>query len=519
MMEQKQLFELTDGLKAGIGEMDASSFIEVDSLTMKILSHYQTVIESQMVALKAAEKRKGNELDAFRIGDAIADGICLVDQDGVVIAINKGYTTITEIKEEEILGKNLKELRENKHFQDPVSQLVLEQKKKITAVATIHRNNKSVMITGNPFFNEEGEVIQIMTVMRDMTELIKLKNRLERTEETNQKYRSELNYFRQRLMEDTNLIGESPSMKVIKELIGYIAKSEATILIIGETGSGKEVVSKEIHEKSNRSGDPYIKVNCAAIPDSLMESEMFGYEKGAFTGAQSKEKLGMFEMANGGTILLDEIGEMPLALQPKLLRVLQEKELFRVGGNKSIKLDVRVIAASNQHLDKLVEEGRFREDLYYRLNVVPIRIPALRDRLEDIVLLSNKFLSRFNAKYGKEKSFDNDAVLALEDYRWPGNVRELQNVIERLVVINDEALITYEQIGNILGTVKSTSKIQFGDENFSLKDAVDAFERDIIEKALRKHGSTYKAAKALCLTQPTVFRKAKALGIKLKSES
>lgn len=305
------------------------------------------------------------------------------------------------------------------------------KRKKVTALSTILTNNKKVLITGNPFFDDKGEVTQVMTVMRDLTELIKLKDKLEKIEKKNEKYLNELSYFRNKLLKSTNLIGESMKMKEVKELIKYIAKTEATILITGETGCGKEVVSKEIHDRSNRKDSPYIKVNCAAIPDTLIESELFGYDKGAFTGALNKEKLGMFEMANKGTILLDEIGDMPLNLQSKLLRVLQEKEILRVGGTKSIKLDVRVIASTNQHLDELVKMGKFREDLYYRLNVVPIKIPHLRERKEDIPILVHSFLTRLNTKYGKEKSFDSESMEALESYNWPGNVRELQNVIER----------------------------------------------------------------------------------------
>lgn len=507
----KRLFKIDASIKSCIKELEGLEAIEVDEMVYKILNHYKASISEKQEAITLAGKRRGKELDAFCIGDAVADGICLVDQNGIVIAINKGYTEITEIRENEIIGRNIQDLLDGRYFTEAVSLMVLEQKKKITALSTIVRNNKKVLITGNPFFDEQGEVYQVMTVMRDMTELIKLKDQLEKTEEKNEKYLNELNYFRQKLIGSTNLIGESTPMKDMKEFIRFVAKTEATILITGETGSGKEVISKEIHEKSSRKDKPYIKVNCAAIPDSLIESELFGYEKGAFTGALNREKLGMFEIANGGTILLDEIGEMPLGLQSKLLRVLQEKEIVRVGGTKSIKLDVRVIAATNQQLDKLVRLGKFREDLYYRLNVVPINVPTLKERKEDIALLAHAFLAKLNAKYGKEKSFDRDAVHTLEEYSWPGNVRELQNVIERLIVIDDDSCITSEHIAKILGVVKTAKSP--GDNFCSLKEAVDNFEREIIGNTLKSCGSTYKAAKILGVTQPTVFRKAKALGI------
>ncbi|WML37379.1 sigma 54-interacting transcriptional regulator [Clostridium sp. OS1-26] len=511
----KHLFKIDDKLKSQLEKLKDLSFIEVDDMAFEILNFYKDLVTKQGETLDSLSKYKERELSAFTIGDAVSDGICSVDSNGDVVAINKGYTEITGIKEEEIVGRNISELLDEEYFSEAVSLKVLQQKKKISSLSTINKNNKKVLITGNPFFNEKGEVVQVLTVMRDLTELIKLKQDLEKTEEKNQKYLNELNYFRHKYWQKENLVGKDIKMREIKELISHVAKTDATILITGETGSGKEVVSKEVHDKSNRKNLPYIKVNCAAIPDSLMESELFGYEKGAFTGAQNKEKLGMFEIANGGTILLDEIGEMPLNLQSKLLRVLQEKEIMRLGGTKSIKIDVRVIAATNQKLQELIEKGKFREDLFYRLNVVPIKIPPIRERKDDIPILVHMFMEKFNNKYGKNKSFDSMAMQALENYDWPGNVRELQNVIERLLVIDDESYITYSNIANIIG--KNKMEIKLEDSNLSLREAVDRLEKEMIEKALREYGSTYKAAKVLGVTQPTVFRKAKALGIKLNN--
>jgi PAS domain S-box-containing protein len=511
----KKMFEINEILKKELQELEDVNFVEVDETVLNILNCYKAIIEKQQESLESLSKYKERELDAFAIGDAVSDGICLVDNKGFVTAINKGYTEITEIKEEEIVGKHLEDAVKEGYFNNAVSMLVIEQKKKITSLATINQNNKKVLITGNPVFDDKGEVTQVLTVMRDLTELLKLKDKIERTERKNEKYLNELNYYRSKLMKDANFIGESPKIQEIKEVINYVAKTEATILITGETGCGKEVVAKEIHEKSNRKNAPYIKVNCAAIPESLIESELFGYEKGAFTGALSKDKLGMFEIANGGTLLLDEIGEMPLNLQSKLLRVLQEKELMRIGGTKTVKLDVRVISSTNCDLKELIKQGKFREDLYYRLNVLPVKIPSLRERKDDIPFLVHAFLEKLNIKYSKQKSFETMAMQALECYDWPGNVRELQNVIERLVVIDDNEYIHYDNVINIIG--KDKVHLSSGDEVLMLKEAVDLLEKEMIERALRKHGSTYKAAKVLGVTQPTVFRKAKALGIKLNN--
>lgn len=513
MLMKTNLFEIEDILKKEKKELEELKCIEVDDITLKVLKLYKNLLKKQTEAKDGLEGFKERELNAFNIGDAISDGICVTDGKGIVQAINKGYTEITGIKEDEILGQHIQVLLDSGLFNNAVSLQVLEQKKKITSLATINKINKKVLITGNPSFDENGEIVQVLTVMRDLTELVRLRNNLEEMEIRNKKYLNEIDYLRNKYKEDENIIGENKDVKKLKELISYIAKTDTTVLITGETGCGKEVFAREVYNKSNRKNLPYVKVNCAAIPESLIESELFGYEKGAFTGALNKDKLGMFETANGGTILLDEIGEMPLNLQAKLLRVIQEKEIMRIGATKSIKLDVRVIAATNQNLNELIKIGKFREDLFYRLNVVPIKIPSLRERKDDIPILAYKFLKKFNTKYNKEKGFDNTAMQAFEYYDWPGNVRELENVIERLIIVNDNSYITYNDIAVIL----ETDKIQPNPINNSLtlREAVDKLEREMIENALEKFGSTYKAANVLGVTQPTVFRKAKALGIKL----
>ncbi|WP_315110858.1 sigma 54-interacting transcriptional regulator [Clostridium intestinale] len=511
----KRIFEIEKDLNSKIRDLEEKEPIEVDEDTLKIIESYKEIVLKQKEELEILKTYKDRELDAFSIGDAVSDGICIVDNKGIVIAVNKGYTEITGIREEELVGKSVESVVIEGYFDNSISLLVIEQKKKITSLATINNNNK-VLITGNPIFDENGEVIQVLTVMRDLTELLKLKDEIETAEKKNEKYLNELNYYRSKFIKNKSFIGESVKIREIKELISYVAKTEATILITGETGCGKEIIAKEIHEKSDRKDNPYIKVNCAAIPESLIESELFGYEKGSFTGALNKEKLGMFEIANGGTLLLDEIGEMPMSLQSKLLRVLQEKELTRVGGTKSIKLDVRVIASTNCNLEELIRQGKFREDLFYRLNVLPIKIPPLRERKSDIKLLINAFVDKFNTKYNKQKKIDSMAIEGLEYYDWPGNVRELQNIIERLIVIDDSYYINYENVVNVLG--KDKINFKKNNEDLTLKEAVETLERQMIEQALRSHGSTYKAAKILGVAQPTVFRKAKALGIKLSQE-
>lgn len=487
--------------------------LETDPLTLEIVQAYRSHIAQLERVIEELKIYKEREIDAFAIGDAISDGICLADGSGVVIAVNRGYTEITGLTEKEAVGRPLAELQGKGFFSKSVTLSVIEKKEKVSALSSIARTNKKVLITGNPFFNDKGEVIQVLTVMRDLTELLRTQEKLEQLERESEKYLHELNYLRSQQWQQ-GLVGESLDMARLKELISYVARTDTTILINGETGTGKELVAKEIHDQSLRKDAPYIKVNCAAIPESLLESELFGYEKGAFTGALNKEKIGLFEMAEGGTLLLDEIGEMPIQLQSKLLRVLQERELRRIGGTQSIRLNVRVMAATNQDLKANAQSGKFREDLYYRLNVVPLTIPPLRERRDDISRLAAVFLARLNAKYGKEKTLDARALIALETYSWPGNVRELENVVERLLVSDNDPVITLERVTAIIGPGREALK-----QDMTLKEAVEALEKSLIQGALKKQGSTYKAAKALGMSQPTLFRKAKALGLTLQNDS
>ncbi|MEN8905338.1 MAG: sigma 54-interacting transcriptional regulator [Clostridiales bacterium] len=508
-MNKKQ-FIIDDIIKNELETFLNTNFIETNSKSLEILNWYKTKLKKQYDEISKLNQYKTREMDAFVIGDAVSDGICVVDSTGNITAVNKNYTDITGNTKEMVLGKNLNTLIKNGVLEKSVSLMCIEQKKKLTLLLT-SENNKKLLVTSTPFF-EKNKITKVITVMRDMTKLIKLKEDLEEVEKKNKKYLQELNYYKNKQIDKSNFVGQSPEIRKIKDFVKYISNTDVTILITGETGCGKEVISNEIYHNSTRKEKPYIKVNCAAIPETLIESELFGYVEGAFTGAQTKGKVGMFESANKGTILLDEISEMPLSLQPKLLRVLQEKEITRVGGNKNIPLDVRIITATNQNLLKLVEEGKFRKDLFYRLNVIPIVIPPLRDRKDDIFHLAHRFLIKFNLKYSKEKSFNSNAILALESYNWPGNVRELENICERLIVTDDDNLITYEKVANTLEKNNNSKPLFLSG---SLKEAINALEKKLIKEALEKHGSTYKASKILGISQPTVFRKAKSLGIKL----
>jgi Nif-specific regulatory protein len=308
----------------------------------------------------------------------------------------------------------------------------------------------------------------------------------------------------------SNLVGNSGPMQQIYGQIAKVAPSNATVMVRGESGTGKELIAHAIHYNSPRKGGPFIKVNCAALPDTLIESELFGYEKGAFTGAE-KQKKGRFELAEGGTLFLDEIGELNAATSVKLLRVLQEREFERVGGTRTLKLDVRLIVATNKDLEKAIIAGIFREDLFYRLNVFTIFLPPLRNRKPDVLLLADHFLDVFNSAHGKSiKRISTPAIDMLMSYHWPGNVRELANTIERAVLICDEHVIHGHHLPPTLQTAEATGTVL----NLSLKDSVEAYEKDMIQDTLKTtRGNRARAAKLLKTTERVINYKARKYGI------
>lgn len=305
-----------------------------------------------------------------------------------------------------------------------------------------------------------------------------------------------------------HFIAESPQMKKIKETIEYIKDVDSSVLITGESGTGKEVVFKYICQTSRRKDQPIVKINCGAIPENLFESELFGYEDGAFTGARKKGKAGLFEMADHGTLFLDEISEMSLEMQVKLLRVIQEHEIFRVGGNETIPVDVRIIAASNRNLEELVETGKFRKDLFYRLNVIRLEIPPLRERQEDIIPLCNYFLDIFNKRYGKSKYLTLKAARSLAYLEWPGNIRELENLVENIVILEPDEVMRAKHLQSRYGQVHTQEKGAVTvDGVIPYKEALEQMERQLLFNARNMYGSTRKMAAVLGVNQSTISRK------------
>lgn len=507
MDKSDKLFDLDETTIKKLKPILESQSIDINTFINDLLDKCTT--QEKDLALSKARR-----LDIDALSDAIGNGIYVLDRDGKIIHANDYYCTLTGLWQNEYLNLPAKMVLDKYFFNTrAVSLEALKTHKKATGIGRSKRTNKDLLVTAIPVVNKKrDEVTEVITVLRDITELVQLEKQLKSNLEKTELYKEELNYYRSLEQEEHTIIGRSDGMEKLKNLIPQVAPVDSTLLLFGETGVGKEVIAKEIHRRSNRRNKPYIKVNCAAIPASLLESELFGYEKGAFTGAQNKRKLGMFEMANHGTILLDEIGELSLDLQPKLLRVLQDRELYRVGGNDPVKLDIRVIASTNRDLKEEVDEGNFRTDLYYRLCVIPLHVPPLRERKDDIPLLAQHFLSKLNRVYRMGKSFSTGAMDIFKQYEWPGNVRELENLVERLMVISKENIIDEGEVSSIIGGSFMGSIIVNSSDGI-LKTSIDKFEKNLIEKTLKETGSSYKAAKVLGITQSTVIRKAQRLGI------
>ena len=446
-------------------------------------------------------------VDFREVCENLYDGIHITDGEGTVLFINQAYTRTTGILPAEILGRKVSDIEaEGKLYRGSVTAKVLERRERVNSVATIHKLNKEVLVTGTPVFDEAGNIKLVVTNTRDFPELKRLEQQLLTLTEESKKANEELAYLRRQQAGDKTLLYRSQAMASIMALIRTIAPTDVTVLITGESGTGKELAANEIYQCSDRMGKPFIKVNCAAIPAELLESELFGYEEGAFTGAKRAGKAGMFELANTGVILLDEIGDMPLPLQTKLLRVLQQRELMRIGGSKSIPLDIRVIASTNKDLREEVRQGRFREDLFYRLNVVPIALKPLRERREDIPYLTEHFCRVFGKKYGKRIQIGSAAMELILDYPWPGNIRELENLVERIVVTSPDGPVSRGSVYRALNpSVSPPADRQ--EEGLPLRQQMAAYEREIILHALERAGSMRKAAKALGVDHSTLVKK------------
>lgn len=443
------------------------------------------------------------------ITEGYSDGIFITDGEGMGLYINRAITEITTITDEQIVGRNISEVVAEGLLSASSVLEALKTKKQAT-VLQVTPNKKTVLVSGFPLFDEVGNIRRVVVSTRDITELNHLKRQLENAQILRNKYYSELISLKMSSLSEVldGMIIHSDAMRKVAELALQVARADSTVLITGESGVGKEVVTRLIHSESIRAKGPFIKINSAAIPDTLLEAELFGYESGAFSSAKKGGKEGLIELAHNGTLFLDEIGELPLALQAKMLQVLQEKKFYRLGGTSPRSVNIRIIAATNVVLEEYVAQKRFREDLYYRLNVVPIVIPPLRERVEDIPPLIYAFMSKMSQKYNMHKTVSSDALDLLQSYSWPGNVRELENMIERIFVMTQDNEITTAYLPATIKKRRNQPQIVVNGV-MSLSEAHKEVEKQLLERIYSDTKSTYKTAEILGVSQSTVVRKLK----------
>lgn len=446
-----------------------------------------------------------------KILDSSFDEIFVVDGKGVVLYVNKACERHYGLKASEFIGKSSYELAAKGLWFPSVTPQILREKKRVSLIQETILGVK-LLVTATPVLDENGNVSMIVMNARDVTELIKLQNQINEVTDLVKKYKSETEEFRKRQLDTSDFIINSREMEDIFEIAKRVATTESNVLIMGESGTGKSYLAKCIHKMSKRCTGPFITLNCPSIPEQLFESELFGYDPGAFTGANKTGKIGLIELADSGTLFLDEIAEIPLRLQAKLLEVIEERKFIKVGGKEQKKIDVRILAATNRDLKTLVHKGLFRKDLYYRLNVIEITIPPLRERRDDIMPLISYYLQKYNKKYGRKHRFSKEALDIMLTYNWPGNIRELSHVIERLVVILPDDEIKPHHVSHLFQDQynEKTEHNQYPSISLSnlmpLEDAIKKVEKELIITAHNHLKSSYKVAKALRISQSKAYR-------------
>lgn len=443
--------------------------------------------------------------------DASFDGILISDAKANVIKVNRAYEGLSGIKKDEILGKNIRELIATRLLKKAVVFEVTKTKIPTTMIHSYDRTAKAAMVTGSPVFNEKGEMIYVVANFRDVTEMAKMKNTLgyanilEAEDETL--------YLKADLADepDYGILVRNKKMSECLQVALRVAKFDVNVLLLGESGVGKTKFSEIIHKASHRANKPFISINCGSIPENLLESELFGYERGAFSGASERGKLGQFELADGGTLVLDEIGELLPALQSKILKAIDEKKILKVGGREHRNVDVRIIAATSRDLKKMIIENKFRKDLYFRLSVAPITIPPLRERRDEIPFLIRHFFDCTNKKFGTQKYPDHSLQRKLNAFKYPGNVRELKNLIERLIVMTPHDIVKIADYNDCFTEEEECVDLNVSEGCF-LQKCVEEYESKMILKTLKEEKRLANVAKRLGVSNVTLWRKLKKYG-------
>ena len=446
-----------------------------------------------------------------KLCDTFRDAICVTDRKGYCVLVNKRHAELTGIPRSRIIGARVQDMVKNGLFDVVLNSRVVEMGESVSEVQRL-ADGRSLVLEGHPVFSNDGEVAYVVTILRDVTALTALRNEIAVQKEL-------LETFQNMSMQDKTtakypLVMQSRAMQRLNGEAMAIAETDATVLLLGETGVGKDVIARHIHRDSRRANAPFIKVDCGSIPENLIETELFGYVPGSFSGASRNGKAGLVEAASTGTLFLDEIGELPMPMQSRLLRVLQDFEVMRVGATAPRRVDVRVIAATNKDLEREVDRGKFRSDLYYRLKVAVLRVPPLRDRKADIQPLARSFLAYYSGKYGKDLKFSEEALEALSRYSWPGNVRELENLVQGIVATCQHSIVDVADIKGIAVSAKGDGREKFAIpalEGRSLKSIMKELEQAVLAKGLEQYGSITELARHMQMDRSTIFRKVRAM--------
>ena len=482
-----------------IREDDTIDTLTTTTMVVNGYNQITGVITAQrlMENIIARNQELQKKSDAFKkFVNSFGNGISVTDQEGNIVHINQMYAQLTDLKEQDISGKNILTLIQKKYFDQSVTLSVLENQRSVTMNQYI--NGKKFIVTGYPFWDKDKKIKKVINIIDPVDEPAYVEKG-----------------HTIKITTQMSLVYASKSMDKLVHVLKKVSVYDSNVLITGESGCGKEVFARFIHEFSNRRQKPFIAINCSAIPDNLLESEIFGYERGAFSGANREGKAGLLELANGGTFFFDEIGEMPLNLQAKLLRFLETKKIRRVGGKIWITVDCRVVAATNQNLEKMVNENTFREDLFYRLFVIPLQIPPLRERKEDIPELLTYYLAYYNKKFGIEKVLDKQVVEVLREYPWKGNVRELKNLVERMIVLSDLDKITLKDIPDYVYDACNMQRLRHN----SVGKVIERTEEKLLKELYDNLENWNDVAKELGISRATVYRKAKKYGLIETSQS
>ncbi|SFJ23957.1 sigma-54 interaction domain-containing protein [Thermoflavimicrobium dichotomicum] len=441
--------------------------------------------------------------DLVEILDAIPNDIVITDDNGMIVYANKAIEMVYSIPPQDLIGKSVYDLEKQKIFSPSITRKVIEEKKKQTLIQETKLGTK-VLVVANPVFDDQQNIKWVVSFSYDVTELFHLKEYAQKLEEEIKEVKMELDELKRHHIQDGVIVAHD-NMKKVLQTAKKMAQYDVNILLTGQSGVGKSLIARYIHQHSKRSQKPLVEINCGSIPEALLESELFGYEPGSFSGAKQQGKKGLIEEAEGGTLFLDEIGELPINLQVKLLTLIQEKKFYRVGGTKPRQVDFRLITATNVNLEEKVKEGKFRHDLYFRLAVVPIHIPSLRERPQDIFLMIQEFTQRFNAMYQVKKKFHPLAIEKMLQYNWPGNVRELENMVERLILTVEEPVIEVHHLPEAISGINTLMSVK----GKTLPEMVEEFEKEMIKQAYAKCKTTIELAKHLGISQPTAVRKLK----------